>query len=141
MIMMNADYEERSKNYGFASPSDILNALSRTDTVVLDVRSEDEIAASGNVAAHTAAQWKQTGCTPHSCPQLEANPSDLVREDQKEAPVVIYCRSGRRAVKAHQLLEEYGCKLVMNAGGYDDVMAMLAWQQETNNQAVAVEAS
>ena len=135
MVKMNADYEERAKEYGFASPADILSALSLTVTVVLDVRSEDEIAAAGDVASHTAAQWKQTGCTPTSCPKLETNPSDLVREDQKEVPVVIYCRSGRRAVKAQQLLEEYGCKNVMNAGGYDDVMAMLAWQQENNKKA------
>lgn len=122
---MSPEYEERAKQYGFAPTSDILSALARSDTIVLDVRSEEEIAASGNISEHTAALWKQTGCTPSSCPKLEANPSELVREDQKESPVVIYCRSGRRAVKAKQLLEEYGCKNVMNAGGYDDVMAML----------------
>ena len=123
---MSPEYEERAKQYGFAPTLDILNALARSDTIVLDVRSEDEIAASGNsISEHTAGLWKQTGCTPHSCPKLETNPSDLVGEDQKESPVVIYCRSGRRAMKAQQLLEEYGCKNVMNAGGYDDVMFMI----------------
>ena len=127
---MTPDYEERAKNYGFASPLDILSALSRTDTVVLDVRTEEEIAASGKITS--AAQWKQTDCTPSACHKLQADPGQFVQD--KETPVVIYCRSGRRAVKAQQLLEEYGCKYVMNAGGYDDVMDMLKWQQKDNNQ-------
>ncbi|CAB9501251.1 phage shock protein E [Seminavis robusta] len=127
---MKEDYFERAKNYGFAPQLDILAALSRSDTVVLDVRREEEIAETGKVQGN--GQWKSTGCTPSACPKLAADPTQFVQD--KETPVVIYCRSGRRAVKAQEILEQSGFTKVMNAGGYDDLMDMLNWQQRDNNQ-------
>jgi phage shock protein E len=40
------------------------------------------------------------------------------------APVIIFCRSGRRAGKAKELLEEKGYKTVLNAGGLSDIDAV-----------------
>ena len=122
---MMPDYEERGKNYDFATPQAVLKALSQKETIVLDVRSEDEIAESGSLASESAvkAQWKQTACTATECPILESDPSKFVGD--KNATVVIYCRSGRRVVKAREILKNYGCKTILNAGGYDDVMKML----------------
>jgi phage shock protein E len=40
------------------------------------------------------------------------------------APIIIYCKSGRRADKAKQILEEKGYETVLNAGGYDDLLSM-----------------
>jgi len=128
MMSTAPDYEERAKNYGFAPQLDVLAALGRSDTVVLDVRREDEIAETGKIPA---TNWKQTACTPDACPHLAADPTQFGGPN-KDAPIVIYCRSGRRAVAAQELLEKSGYKHVMNAGGYDDVMQLLKWQQREN---------
>lgn len=37
------------------------------------------------------------------------------------APIVVYCRSGRRASKAEETLKSKGYKTVLNAGGFDDL--------------------
>jgi phage shock protein E len=128
---MNPEYYERANAYGFAPPLDILAALSRTDTVVLDVRTPDEIEGTGRLEG-ISGQWKSTGCTPISCPQLEQDPTQFVQD--KEAPIVIYCASGRRAHAAQETLEKKGYKHAMNAGGYNDVMDMLKWQQRDNDK-------
>ena len=40
----------------------------------------------------------------------------------KEHPIVLYCRSGRRSGVAKQTLEEMGYRNVVNAGGVNDVL-------------------
>jgi phage shock protein E len=35
---------------------------------------------------------------------------------------VLYCRSGRRAGEAQQVLESMGYRQVINAGGYSDLL-------------------
>lgn len=37
------------------------------------------------------------------------------------APVIVFCRSGRRAVKAKEVLEQKGYTRVLNAGGLKDL--------------------
>ena len=37
------------------------------------------------------------------------------------APVIVFCRSGRRAAKAKEVLEQKGYKKVLNAGGLKDL--------------------
>ncbi len=37
------------------------------------------------------------------------------------APVIIFCRSGRRAGKAKEVLEQKGYERVLNAGGVKDL--------------------
>jgi phage shock protein E len=118
-MTMPADYQMRADEYGFASPEEIKIALSRDETHVLDVRTLDEIAAAGRLQ-HT--NWTQTGCTPSECPDLSAAPENFVQD--KDATVVIYCRSGRRAEKAKKVLEGHGYSNVLNAGGYDDVVGL-----------------
>jgi phage shock protein E len=117
---MPADYQMRAEEYGFASPEEIKIALSRDETHVIDVRTLDEIAASDRLQ-HT--NWTQIECTTSECPDLCAAPEHFV--NNKDATVVIYCRSGRRAVKAKQVLESHGYSKVLNAGGYDDIVALL----------------
>ena len=95
---MSPDYEERAKNYGFASQLDVLAAMDRSDTTVLDVRSEEEIAESGTIKG--AGIWRRTTCSASACPKLAIDPTQIVQN--KDAPVVIYCRSGRRASAARR---------------------------------------
>jgi phage shock protein E len=120
--MPAADYEERAKNYGFASPMDILAAMKRSDSVLLDVRRDDEISETGKVTG--AGKWATTPCTPSACPTLAMDPTQFVGKS-KDTPIVLYCRSGRRAVKAKEILVGSGYTDVMNAGGYDDMMDLL----------------
>jgi phage shock protein E len=119
--MMPTDYDERKQKFGLASSLDVLAALSKPDTVMLDVRGDDEIKETGKITG--AGQWKTTPCTPYACPQLEEDPSQFVGSS-KDTPIVIYCRSGRRAAKAQEVLQSSGYTNVMNAGGYDDIQAM-----------------
>jgi len=119
---MPPDYHMRAEQFGFASPNDIKDALNAADTQVLDVRNTDEIAAAGRF---DHVNYKQTnGCTPSECPALSAAPQDFCPD--KEATVVIYCRSGRRANAAKDILIGQGYSRVLNAGGYDDVIATMA---------------
>ena len=109
--------------YGFASVEDVQKAL-ETHTF-LDVRTESEIAATGGQPHFIGQQqWAQTNCTPNECPKLEMAPESLI--ESKETPIVIYCRSGRRASKAKEILLQKGYKHVLNAGGYDDLVAILS---------------
>jgi phage shock protein E len=113
------DYQTRAEEFGFASREEIKIALSRDSTDVLDVRTLDEIAAAGHLQH---PKWTQIEGTPSECPDLNAAPEKFVQN--KDATVVIYCRSGRRAGKAKEVLESHGYSHVLNAGGYDDVVGL-----------------
>mmetsp|Transcript_14185 Transcript_14185/g.32257 ORF Transcript_14185/g.32257 Transcript_14185/m.32257 type:complete len:126 (+) Transcript_14185:80-457(+) len=118
-MTFSSDYQERAQAFGFASPDAIQRALQDDEhTYVLDVRTPDEIAASGKVHH---PHWATTRCTPQSCDALAAHPEEFVR-NKDEAVVVLYCRSGRRASKAKEILQAKGYRHVLNAGGYDDVV-------------------
>jgi hypothetical protein len=58
---MPSDYETRAAEFGLASPEAIQIALNRDETIVLDTRTPDEIAAAGRLQ-HT--NWiHSAGCT------------------------------------------------------------------------------
>ncbi len=40
----------------------------------------------------------------------------------KDAPIIVYCRSGRRSALAKETLEQLGYLNVVNAGGIDEVL-------------------
>lgn len=114
-------WEERSAQYGFASKEEIALALSKTDTMVLDVRTPEEIKESGKtVHAATESNWAQTNCTADDCVELRSTPDKFVKD--KTATIVIYCRSGRRAAAAKNVLQSEGYTgTILNAGGLDDI--------------------
>jgi phage shock protein E len=105
--------------FGLTSPEAIKIALSRDETHVLDVRTLDEIAAAGRLQH---PKWTQIEGTPSECPGLSEVPEKFVHD--KDATVVVYCRSGRRAGKAKEVLEGHCYSKVLNAGGYDDVVGL-----------------
>jgi len=43
--------------------------------------------------------------------------------DDKNRPIVVYCKAGVRAAKAINVLKEHGYTNVLNGGGYSDLMA------------------
>ena len=82
----------------------------RSDVVYVDVRSDEEWAA-GHVegAIHI----------PHT--EMAERYGELEQYEGKE--LVLYCRSGRRAGIAENVLEEAGFENVSNAGGLSDLRA------------------
>jgi len=123
-----APYEERAQEYGFADKQAVREALAHPETVVLDVRTQEEIAAGGthNNKVHpaTKANWVQTDCTADDCPHLRESPAKFV-SDNKNATIVIYCRSGRRAAAAKNVLLGQGYSgTILNAGGFDDIIGL-----------------
>jgi phage shock protein E len=86
-----------------------------THAVVLDVRTQNDHGADGHVRGD------------HNIPvgDLEARLADvtaLVGGD-KSTSIVVYCRSGRRSARAKAILEKAGFGAVVDAGGYEDVIA------------------
>jgi len=89
-----------------------LKALLRTNTVLIDVRTELEF-AEGALPGATRIE------TENLAERITAIAPD------KDAPVVLYCRSGRRASAAQELLQELGYSQVINAGGYQDLNGLV----------------
>jgi phage shock protein E len=112
-------YEQRMQNLGLSAPEDIRKSLANDDAVLLDVRTVDEIAASGKFERE-GHKWFQSACTPTSA-DLEVSEEMI---PNKYAPVIIYCGSGRRASRAKEILESKGFNNVLNGGGLDDMVSM-----------------
>ncbi|MGE6659885.1 rhodanese-like domain-containing protein [Pseudomonas sp. NPDC077408] len=89
-----------------------LKALLRTNTVLIDVRTELEF-AEGALPGATRIE------TENLAERITAIAPD------KDAPVVLYCRSGRRASAAQELLQGLGYSQVINAGGYQDLNGLV----------------
>ncbi|PJG84484.1 rhodanese-like domain-containing protein [Conservatibacter flavescens] len=76
--------------------------------VWIDVRSEEEF---------NAGHLQDAVNVPHE--QIEAEISRI--EPNKDAPINLYCRSGRRAESAMNVLKHLGYTNVTNHGGYEDL--------------------
>lgn len=101
-----------------ATPDEIRTAAEQPGAVILDVRTKDEI----DKAPFTKKPYKHATCSLDDTSELLEKADELMPD--KNAPVVIFCRSGRRAGKAKELLEERGYKTVLNAGGLGDIDAV-----------------
>ena len=71
-----ASYEERAQSFGFASKEEVLEALKDPTTVVLDVRTKEEIENQGKIQGDY--NWTNSNCTPVMCPTLETNPESIL---------------------------------------------------------------
>ena len=129
------DYPERCSMFSIASPDEIKNVLPHNDdtnttTILLDVRTMDEIQNDGRITQFDTTPniiCCQTIATPTGCMELETNPTSVLRTDKKDCTIVIYCKSGRRAMAAKKVLQEQGYTgPLLNAGGYDDIKAVLS---------------
>lgn len=89
-----------------------LEALERDDSVLIDVRTEQEY-AEGALKGAARIETQNLGERIGS-----------VAPD-KNTPIVLYCRSGTRSAAAQNLLQGMGYSQVINAGGYQDLKAAL----------------
>jgi phage shock protein E len=83
-----------------------LHALAQPGAVLIDVRTQEEF-ASGALPGATLI--------PHG--DIAARIAEVAPD--KNTPVVLYCRSGRRSGIAQDSLQALGYTRVINAGGYD----------------------
>ena len=122
-----ADYDDRAKQFNFATPDEIRSALQDNNTILLDVRSPGEIEAHGRITKYdTTNKVVQTTCTPTECVDLAASPQTILGSDEKNVPIVIYCGSGLRANLARSILLEHGYQgPILNAGSYADIKVTL----------------
>uniref|UniRef100_A0A7R9ZGY5 Rhodanese domain-containing protein n=1 Tax=Pseudictyota dubia TaxID=2749911 RepID=A0A7R9ZGY5_9STRA len=101
-------------NDHLASKEEVRKAASDPRVVFVDVRSDEEVSLKSLQRPYIHAP-----CVVTKCQKLEEEGEKLVPE--KDVPIVVFCRSGRRAIKAKETLEGMGYTNVMNAGGITDL--------------------
>jgi phage shock protein E len=89
-----------------------LTALQRSDSILIDVRTAQEY-----------ADGALSGATRIAIQDLAERIASVAPD--KNAPVVLYCRTGRRSSAGQDLLHELGYSQVINAGGYQDLKAVV----------------
>eukprot|EP01082_Thalassiosira_pseudonana_P003514 g3036.t1 g3036 contig12:1298795-1299225(+) len=94
-----------------ASPEEVKAAAEDPGAIILDVRTKEEVAE----ASLTSRPFKHCSCTLEDCSELMSKAEEYMPD--KNAPVIVFCRSGRRAGKAKEMLEAKGYTKVLNAGG------------------------
>ncbi len=126
--MTDSDYAMRAEQFGFASDEAIRDALLQPGTIVLDVRTTEEIATNGRLSDSTKfpsdrLTYLQSDCTPTDCYTLRTSPQDVIPNfTTSTATIVMHCASGRRATRAKDLLVQQGYQgSILNAGGYNDI--------------------
>lgn len=91
------------------SPSETVVFLADTpDAVVVDVRTPEEIATSGQIQGARVLDFR--------APNFDERALEALAPEQT---VVLYCRSGNRAGQAAERLAALGFTRLYNAGGYD----------------------
>mmetsp|Transcript_11868 Transcript_11868/g.24516 ORF Transcript_11868/g.24516 Transcript_11868/m.24516 type:complete len:122 (+) Transcript_11868:181-546(+) len=111
-------YEARAQSLGLASKDDVRKAAADPNATWVDVRTEEEI-AQGCLHKLYNLPFVHHSCTVDSCEGLEEKAKEHMQD--KDAPVIIFCRSGRRATKPVQILKDLGYTNVLNAGGFSDI--------------------
>lgn len=95
-----------------ATPVATLELIRSPERLLIDVRTPDEF-ADGHLSGATRIGYEVIG------QQIEAIAPD------RTTPIVLYCRSGRRADVARQTLLDMGYSNVTNAGGYQQLQSEL----------------
>lgn len=118
------DYATRKATFDMADAKTFAEQLKNPATVLLDVRTDAEIAATGKFTKEEdpSLQYHHVLCTPTDATNLTMQAGTLFAT--KETPIIVYCMSGRRAHTARQALQQLGYTNVWNAGGLADIQDM-----------------
>lgn len=122
------DYATRKATFDMADAATLAEQLKDPATVLLDVRTYAEIAATGKFTKEeeedpsSLLQYHHVSCTPTDATNLTMQAGTLFAT--KETPIIVYCMSGRRAHTARQALQQLGYTNVFNAGGLADIQDM-----------------
>ncbi len=103
-------HAQSNKAFTSVSPAEFAAAIADSTTVLVDVRRADEF-DEGHIPGALLIDVSQDTFLTSALQQLP-----------KEAPIALYCRSGRRSKKAAELLAAEGYKVIELDGGW------LAWQ-------------
>ncbi|MFA9486890.1 rhodanese-like domain-containing protein [Moraxella haemolytica] len=105
------DKTAESRPTTIANQSDdmVVQTPKKADGIWIDVRSAEEY--------NQGHLQDAVNVTPNEIAQKIAS-----LEPNKDAPINLYCRSGRRAEAARTILIELGYTNVTNHGGYDDLV-------------------
>jgi rhodanese-related sulfurtransferase len=96
------------------TPAQAREMIGNGNTLVVDVRDAQEVAASGKVAGAVAVSRGML--------EFRADP-DLPSHDKnfaKDKSIILYCGSGGRAALAGKMLKDLGYERVYNLGGFKD---------------------
>lgn len=101
------------KDYNVEEFETFINENKDNGLQLVDVRTAEEY-AEGTIAGATLIDFKQSGFAERAEKALD-----------KERPVAVFCRSGRRSANAAEILTEKGFKTVVNLKG-----GILAWNEK-----------
>ncbi|RJG13442.1 rhodanese-like domain-containing protein [Pseudomonas cavernicola] len=90
-----------------------VQALAEPKTLLIDVRTAEEF-----------AEGALPGASRIGYEQIDTQIASLTSD--KDTPIVLYCRSGRRSGIAQDELRKLGYTHVINAGGYQELKTALA---------------
>jgi rhodanese-related sulfurtransferase len=129
LTMTDTDYQIRAKEFHIDSDDEIREALQRSGTIVLDVRTIEEVTSEGKITdsesfPHHHLIYRQSDCTVEDCLSLRLQPQDFIPNwnENPSAIIVLHCASGRRAALAKEILLQQGYSgRLLNAGGYRDL--------------------
>lgn len=101
-----------SQNTSSAKQPALARTMIASGATVIDVRTAEEHAEGHLPNAHLVP-----------IDELADRVGEVTKlvKSNKTAPIVVYCASGRRSTKAHQILSEAGFSQVVNGGGLDDL--------------------
>jgi rhodanese-related sulfurtransferase len=127
--MTDTDYQIRAKEFHIDSDDEIREALQQSGTIVLDVRTIEEVTSDGKITdvesfPHHHLIYRQSDCTVDDCLALRLTPHDVIPHwnEGSSATIVLHCASGRRAALAKEILLQQGYSgRILNAGGYRDL--------------------
>lgn len=109
-MILFTEFRRLTRKYRTLSPSEAVRVINQDDSLVLDVREDNEI-ASGRIGG---AKHIPVG-------SLQKRMDDIAK--YKDKPVVVYCRSGNRSAMAASQLTSAGFQDVVNLQG-----GIQAWQ-------------
>jgi phage shock protein E len=103
----------------YCTADEVQAAANTPGVTFLDVRTEAEVKET-SLAPNP---FHNVSCLGGDCTELLAKASTLMSD--KNAPVIVFCRSGGRASYAKKALDDMGYENVLNAGGLDDLLKKL----------------
>ncbi|WP_017925755.1 MULTISPECIES: rhodanese-like domain-containing protein [unclassified Thioalkalivibrio] len=109
-MILFTEFRRLTRKYRTLSPNEAVRVINQDDSLVLDVREDNEI-ASGRIGG---AKHIPVG-------SLQKRMDDIAK--YKDKPVVVYCRSGNRSAMAASQLTAAGFQDVVNLQG-----GIQAWQ-------------
>lgn len=125
--MTGVNYEERAKELGLATKEEIMALVNSSsssspsqEVVFLDVRGQDEIAEEPLKGPFRVIS---SPCTRTDATELVQMSLEIM--PQKNAAIIIFCKSGARAKTAKDALERLDYTRIYNAGGVKDLDYLL----------------